>query len=145
MHIFSRSNGSWSHMEMKSPEVSIRFAFCSSVSLCGTNREQIFRSSKSSWTMVYAVSLLMPNSSAINLRVSHRSCASICRTFSIISGVLVVDGRPECSSSSSVICVPSQKHLTIRKHIFCLRLPSLTPAPTFHVSPLQFSPICSRT
>ena len=37
--MFSRSNGSWSHMEMKSPECSISFAFCSSVSLCGTNRD----------------------------------------------------------------------------------------------------------
>ena len=71
MTVFFRSNGSWSHMEMKSPEVSIRFAFCSSVSLCGTNREQIF-CLPISWTMVCAVSLLMPNSSAINLSVSSR-------------------------------------------------------------------------
>ena len=33
---------------------------------------------------------------------------------------------------------------TIRKHIFCSRLPS-RPAPTFNASLLQFSPICSRT
>ena len=48
-------------MEKKSPAVSIRFAFCSSVSLCGTNREHIFRLPKSSPTMACAVSLLMPN------------------------------------------------------------------------------------
>ena len=70
-------------MEMKSPEV----AFCSSVNLCGTNREQIFRLPKSSWTMVCTVSLLMSNSTAINLNVSHRSCANLCRTFSIITFV----------------------------------------------------------
>ena len=34
---------------------------------------------------------------------------------------------------------------TIREHIFCSRFPSRTPAPTFHASPLQFSPICSIT
>ena len=91
-------------------EVSIRFAFCSSVSLCGTNQEQIFLLPKSSQTMVYAMSLLMPKSSIINLNISRRSCASICRTFLIISGVLLVCGRPECCSSS-VISFPSRKHL----------------------------------
>ena len=74
--IFSRSIGSWSHMEMKSVEVTIHFAFCLSVSLCGTNREQIFRLPKSSWTMMFSLSLLMPNSSTINLSISRRSCAS---------------------------------------------------------------------
>ena len=34
---------------------------------------------------------------------------------------------------------------TIPKHIFCSRLPYRTLAPTFHVSLLQFSLICSRT
>ena len=82
---------------MKSPEVSIHFASCSSLTLCGTNQEQIFRSPKSSRTMVCTMSLLVPNSSAINLSISRRSCgASICRTLSIISRVLLVDGRPEC-------------------------------------------------
>ena len=47
-------------MEMKSAEVSTHFAFCSYVSLCGTNREQIFRLLKTSWTIV---SLLMPSQS----------------------------------------------------------------------------------
>ena len=129
---------------MRSPEVSIRIAFCSSVSLCGTNQEQIFHLSKSSRTMVCAVSLLMHNSSAINLSVSRRSWASIYHTFWIISGVLfVVDGRPELDSSS---VVPSLRESiwTISKPIFCSRLPSRTHAPTFHASPLQFSPICSR-
>ena len=133
--MFSRSNGSWSLKEMKSPEVSIRFSFCSSVSLCGTNREQISRLPKSWRTMACAVCLLKTNSSAINLNVSHRSYASICRTFSIIYGVLLVDGRSERGESIS----------TFRKHIFCSLLPSRTPAPTFQASPLQFSPICSRT
>ena len=143
VRIFFRCNGSWSHMEMKSPEVSIRFASRSSVSLCGTNREQIFYLSKSSRTIVWAVSLLMPNSSAINLSVSRRSCSSICCTFSIISGVLHVDGWPERGSSS---VVPSLRESvwTIRKHIFFPRLPSLTSAETFQASPLHFSPICSR-
>ena len=129
---------------MRSPEVSIRIAFCSSVSLCGTNQEQIFHLSKSSRTMVCAVSLLMHNSSAINLSVSRRSWASIYHTFWIISGVLfVVDGRPELDSSS---VVPSLRESiwTISKPIFCSRLPSRTHAPTFLASPLQFSPICNR-
>ena len=95
--MFSKSNGSSSYMTMKSPEVSIHFASCSSLTLCGTNQEQIFRSPKSSRTMVCTMSLLVPNSSAINLSISRRSCgASICRTLSIISRVLLVDGRPEC-------------------------------------------------
>ena len=49
--MFYRSNGSWSYMETKSPEVSIHFDFCSSVSLC-ENRDQIFCLPKSSRTMV---------------------------------------------------------------------------------------------
>ena len=65
-------------------------------------------------------------SSAINLSVSRRSCASICRTFSIISGVLLVDGRPE-RGSSSVVSIPSQKCFNRSKHIFCSWLPSRTP------------------
>ena len=115
-----------------------------SVSLCGTNREQVFRLPKASRTMVCAVSLLMPNSSAINLSVSRWSCASICRTFSIISGALLVGGRPEHGSSQSF---PSLRESvwTIRKHISCSRIPSRTPAPTFHAYPLQFSPICRKT
>ena len=139
-----RKDGSWSHMVMKSPEVSMRFAFCSSVSLCGTNREQIFRLHKSSRAMLCTVPLLMPNSSAINHKVTRRSCASICRTRSIMSGVLLVDGRPE-RGSSSVVSFPSRKRLNRRKHIFCSRLPSRTLAPTFHASPSPFSLICSRT
>ena len=34
---------------------------------------------------------------------------------------------------------------SISKHSFCSRHPSRTSAPTVHVCPLQFSPICSRT
>ena len=97
--------------------------------------------------MVCAVSLLMPNSSAINLGVSRWSCTSIGHTFSIITEVLLFDGRPE-RGSYSVVSFLSQKRLnhSIRKHIFCSRLPSRTPAPTFNASPLQFSPVFfSRT
>ena len=95
--------------------------------------------------MVCDVSLLMPNSSAINLSVSHRSCASICHTFTIIPGVLLVDGRPE-RGSSLVVFFLRESVCTIRKPIFCSRLPSRTPAPTFNASPLKFPPpICSRT
>ena len=61
---------------------------------------------KSSRTMVCAVSLLMPYSSAINLSGSRRTC----RTVSIFSGVLFVDGRPE-RDSSSVVSFPSRKRL----------------------------------
>ena len=68
------------------------------------------------------------------------SCASIYSTFSFISVVPLVDGWPE-HGSSLVVSFSSWK----RKHIFCSQLPSHTPAPTFHVSPLPFSPICSRT
>ena len=59
------------------------------------------------WWMVCAVFLLMPNSSAINLSVKPRSCASI---FVEHSGVLLVDGRPE-RGSSSVVSFPSRKRL----------------------------------
>ena len=101
--MFSRSNGSWAHMQMKSKEIStLSFprAFCSSVSLCGTNRKQVFRLPFSR-TKVCAVFFLMPNFSTIKLSVSRRSSVIICRTFSIISEVLLVDGRPERGSSSS--------------------------------------------
>ena len=77
--MFSRSNGPWSHMEMKSPEVSIRFAFCLSESLCGTNWEQIFHLPRSSATMVCAVSLLMPNSTAVNLKAGSHLCGAMRR------------------------------------------------------------------
>jgi hypothetical protein len=56
------------------------------------NRSHTFLDPKSLQTMVCTVSLLMPNSSAINRKVTHRSCASICRTHSIMPGVLLVDG-----------------------------------------------------
>ena len=58
---------------MKSREVYIRFAFCSSVRMCGRNREQIFRLPKSSQTMVCAVSLLTPNSSTDTLKYQSRT------------------------------------------------------------------------
>jgi hypothetical protein len=77
------------------------------------------------------MSLLMPNSSTINRKVTRRSCASICRTCSIMSGVLL-DGQPD-RGSSSVVSFPSRK------------LPSRTLAPTFYASPSPFSLICSRT
>ena len=101
-HVIDCRFESRSHMKMKSPEVSIRFAFYSSVSLCASNQEQIFRLPKSSRTMVCTVFLLMPNSSAINLGVSRRSCARFSYTFSIISGVLLVDDRPERGSLSAL-------------------------------------------
>ena len=86
------------------------FCFLLVCELVRPNQEKIFRLPKSSRTMVCAVSFQMPNSSTINLSVSHRYCASICHTFSIISGVLFVDGRPE-RGSTSVISFPSQKRL----------------------------------
>ena len=88
------------------------FCFRSTVCLCGKNQEQIFRLPKSTLMMVCAaVSLLMPNSSAINLSVSRRFCASICRTFSIISGILLVYGRPERGMGGSPGDV-SEEHVT---------------------------------
>jgi hypothetical protein len=57
------------------------------------NRCHTFLNPKSSWTMVCTVSLLMPNSSAMNHKVTRRSCASICHTRSIMCAVLLVDGR----------------------------------------------------
>ena len=63
-----------------------------------------------------------------NLSVSRRSCASIGRTFSIISGVLLVDGRPERGSSSVVwtirkyyLFVPMPTHCTITRFGFRAR------------------------
>ena len=73
---------------MKSPEVSVRFASCSSVSLSDTNWEQIFSLPKPSRTIVCAMSLLLPNFSAINLSVSRRSCARYTRTSLILSRFL---------------------------------------------------------
>ena len=52
----------------------------------------------------------MPNSSSINLSVSRWFCTIICCTFSVISGVLLVDGRPE-RGSSLVVSFPSRKRL----------------------------------
>jgi len=65
---------------------------------------------KSSKMMVCTVSLLMPNSSTINCKVTRRSCASICHTRSIMSGVLLVDGQPK-RGSSSVVSFPLRKRL----------------------------------
>ena len=135
--MFSRSNRSWSHMEVKSPEVSIRFAFCSSLSLCGSNRELIFCLSKSSRTMVRRV-LLMPNSSAIFFASVFGLVPVFVLHFLSHFWILLVDVRPE-RGSSSVVSFLSRKRLTIRKHIFLSRLPSCTPVPTFLASPLQFS------
>ena len=136
--MFSRCDGSWSNMEMKPPEKSIRFAFCSSVSLCGTNREQIIRLPKSSRKMVCAVSLLMPNSFAINLVPAF---VSLSRSFLGFCLSMADQNVAHPQSFPSL----HQSVWTICKHIFCSRLPSRTPAPKFHASPLQFSPICSRS
>ena len=132
----------WSQVEMKSPEVYIRFTVCSSVSVCGTNREQIFRLPKSSRTMV--CSLLMPNCSAINLSVSRRSCATFDALSRSFLGFCLSMAVPNVAHPRSL---PYLREIvwTIRRHIFCSRLPYRTPAPTFHEYPLQFSAICSRT
>ena len=75
---------------------------------------------KSSRTLVCAVSLLMPSSSAINISVSRPSCASICLNFSIISGILLVDGRPK-RGSSAVVFFLSRKRLNYSKTHFLLK------------------------
>ena len=116
------------------------FCFCSSVSLWGTNREQIFCLRKSSRTVVCAVFLLMPKSLRNQSCDSRRSCASICRTFSTISEVLLVDVRPE-GCSSSVVSFPCETfELFVIFFFFFSRLPFRTPASTFHAPPLQLSP-----
>jgi len=90
--------------------------------------------------MVCTVSLLMPNSSAINCKVTRRSCASICRTL----GFCLSTADPNVAHPR---LFPSRRESvwTSRKHIFCSRLPSRTLAPTYHASLSQFSLICSRT
>ena len=128
---------------MKSPEVFIRFAFCSSVNLCGTNREQIFRLRKSPWTMVCAVTLLMPNSSAINLSVSRRFWASICRTFSDhFWGSACRWPTRKWLILSRIL--PFEKVFEPFVNAFSAHGFPRTPAPILHASPLKFSPICSR-
>ena len=121
------------------------FCFCSSLSLCCTNQEQTFRLLKSSRTMVNAVSLLMLNSSAINLSVSHRPCASICRTFSIISGVLLDDGRPERGSSSIVSSLRERVNTfsahgfsPVQLHVHFTRLRSSFPQIVAEHAPLRY-------
>ena len=85
--------------------------------------------------MVCAVSLLTPNSSAINLSVIRQSSACICRTFSMA----------EMNVAHPQSFLPFARAFASFVNIFCSRLPSRTPAPTFHVTSLQFSPICSST
>jgi hypothetical protein len=73
--------------------------FCSSLSLCGTNFEQILTFPKCSWTLWQIVSLLMFNSSAINLRAYRPSGITISRTFATMYAFRRVEGRPLLGSS----------------------------------------------
>ena len=117
---------------MRSPEVSIHFALCSFV-----RHKSGADLPLTQFVAVEGARLVFANAQFfLNLSVSRRSCASICRTFFIISGVLLVDGRPE---RASVVSFSSRKRLN-HSILFRSRLPSRTPAPTFHASPLQSFP-----
>ena len=120
---------------MKYPEVLIRLAFCSSVSLCGTNREQIFGLPKSSRTMVCAVFLIMPKFSAIKSyrqspilyqHLSHfidhfwnSACRWPTRTWLILSRFLPVAKMFEpFVNMFSALGFP---HVHLQQHFTCLR------------------------
>jgi hypothetical protein len=86
------------------------------------------------------VSMLMPNSSTIDCKVTRRSCATICRTLEFcLSTVDQNMAHPQLFPSRH------ESIWTSRKHIFCWHLPSRTLAPTFHASLSPFSLVCSRT
>ena len=85
-------------------------AFCLSVSSVGTNLAEIhlmFKlSSKMRWTVPYD----SPTISQTSWIVCLRSARIASRTFAMFPGVVLINGRPECSSSSTDVR-PSLKHL----------------------------------
>ena len=129
-------------MGMMSLEVSICFAFCPSVSLCGTNWGQIFRLPKSSWTMVWAVTLLIFLQSILAW-VADLVPASV-PLYRLSPWLCLSMFDPNVAHPQSFRSL-RESVWTIRKHIFYSWLPSRPPAPTFHACPLQISPICSRS
>ncbi|GBN34534.1 hypothetical protein AVEN_249887-1 [Araneus ventricosus] len=75
--------------------------------------------------MLLTLPRLIFNSSAIILKDSRRPSASICRTHSMLSGVVLVGGRPE-RGSSLTSSFPSLKRLNHSKTHFLLTASTLT-------------------
>jgi hypothetical protein len=94
-----------------------RWAFWSSLRSLGTNLAEMrlmFKlSAKMRWTVLY----VSPTISQTSWIVCLRSARTAPRTFAMFSGVVVVEGRPECSSSSTDVC-PSLKRLYHKKFCF---------------------------
>ncbi|GBN32510.1 hypothetical protein AVEN_42445-1 [Araneus ventricosus] len=86
--------------------------------------------------MLLTLSRLLFNSSAIILKDSRRSSASIRRTHSMLSGVGLVGGRPE-RGSSSTSSSPSLKRLNHSKTHFLLT--ASTPYTFTNISCVSFA------
>ena len=136
----ARKEGSWCHELMKSLTHSISLSFYSAVRLWGIKCEQLFRFPRSSRTMMLTVSLLIPNSSAINRSVIRRflalseSCHQFCWW---------TDDR----SVIHLLPTPSRPWIvwTSRKHTTCWPLLLHTHESASHVSRLPSSLTWNRT
>jgi hypothetical protein len=100
-----------------SPQTETRRVFWSSLSSLGTNLEEMrlmFKlSAKIRWTVPHESPTILHTSWIVCLR----SARIASRTFAMFSGVVLVDGRPERSSSSTDVR-PSLKRLYYKKFCF---------------------------
>ena len=99
---------------LSSLQTETRWAFWSSLSCLGTNLAEMLLmfklSAKMRWTAPYDSSTMSQTSWIVCLR----SARIASRTFAMFSGVVLVDGRPERSSSLTDV-LPSLKHLYHKK------------------------------
>jgi len=104
---------------LSSLQTETRRAFLSSLSSLGTNLAEMRLMFKFSAKMRGAVSYDSPTISQTSWIVCLRSARVASRTFAMFSGVVLVDGRPERSSSSTDVR-PSLKRLYHKKVLFWL-------------------------
>ena len=104
---------------LSSLQTETRRAFWSSLSSLDTNLAEICLVFKLSAKMRWKVPYDSPPISQTSWRVCLRSARIASRTFAVFSGVVLVDGRPERSSSSTDVR-PSLKRLYHKKVLLWL-------------------------
>jgi len=106
---------------LSSLQTETRGAFWSSLSSLGTNLAEMRLTFKLSTKLCWVVLYDSPTISQILWIVCLRSARIALQTFGMFSSVVLVDSRPERSSSSTDVC-PSLKH-SYHKKVLLWRLP----------------------
>jgi len=109
---------------LSSPQTEARRAFWSLLSSLGTNLAEMCLMFKLSAKMRWMVPYDSPTISQTSWIVCLRSARIASQTFAMFSDAVLVDGRPESSSSSTDV-YPSSKHLCHKKVLLWLTALSL--------------------